>query len=84
MTARNDLVTLVTRSINNGHHPQNWTKTVPGLTTLGQHTGLHPHGWKRDLVDHSTGLINGMQIALGLQGMQTTPNLHNQYNCHSV
>ena len=59
MAARNDLVTLVTRSINNGHHPQSWTKTVPGLTTLGQHTGLHPQDWKRDLVDHSTGLING-------------------------
>ena len=84
MTARNDLVTLVTRSIINGHQPQNWTKTVPGLTILGQRNGLHPQDWTGDLVDHSTGLINGMQSALGLQGMQTTPKLHNQYNCHSV
>ena len=72
------------RLINNGRHPQNWTKTAPGFTALGQHTGLHPQDWKGDLVDHSTGLINGMQITPGLQGMQTTPKMHNQHNCHSV
>ena len=63
----------MTRLIINGHHPQNWTKTVPGFTTLGQHTGLHPQDWNRDLVDHSTGLINGMQITLGLRGDAENP-----------
>ena len=84
MTARNDLVTLVARSINNGHHPQSWTKTVPGLTTLGQHAGLHPQDWKGDSANHMAGLVKGTQITLGLPGMQTTPTMHNQHNCHSV
>ena len=55
-------------------------KTVPGLTILGQHNGLHPQDWKGDSVDHMTGLINGMQITLGLQGMQTAPELHSQHD----
>jgi hypothetical protein len=48
-------------------------KTVPGLTILGQHNGLHPQDWKGDSVEHMTGLINGMQI---------TQQLHNNNDIH--
>ena len=48
-------------------------KTVPGLTILGQHSGLHPQDWEGDSVDHMAGLINGMQITPGLHGDADNP-----------